>query len=96
MLSLEFEAEVSQLKFKMGTLPSEVEPRWHAIISSLVNERLAQLPKETRIDRFCDLENRQHTSDVIVNIFMAHAAKALDELVFTEVIFVLICFMYTA
>ena len=87
MLSLEFETEVSQLNYKTGTLPSEVEPRWHDIISSLVSERLAQLPKETRIDRFCDLENRQHTSDVIVNIFMTHASKALDELVFTEVIF---------
>ena len=95
MLSLEFQTDVSQLNFKTGTLPSEVEPRWHVIISSLLGERLAQLPKETRIDRFCDLENRQHTSDVIMNIFMTHAAKALDELVFTEVILVLICFVST-
>ena len=87
MLSLEFQTEMSQLNFKKGTLPSEVEPQWHVIISSLVSERLTQLPKETRIDRFCDLENRQHTSDVIMNIFMTHASQALDELVFTEVIF---------
>ena len=87
MLSLEFETEGSQVNFKSGNLPSEVEPRWHVIISSLVNERLAQLPKDIRIDRFCDLENRQHTSDLIMNIFITHAAKALDELVFNEVIF---------
>ena len=86
MLSLEFQTEISQSNFKKGTLPSEVEPQWHVIISNLVNERLQQLPKEIRIDRFCDLENRQHTLDIIMNIFMKHAAKALDELVFTEVI----------
>ena len=87
MLSLEFDTEVSQSNFKKRTLPSEVEPQWHVIISTLVSERLTQLPMEKRIDRFCDLENRQHTSDVIMNIFMTHASKALDELVFTEVIF---------
>lgn len=87
MLSLEFQTDVSQSNFKKGTLPSEVEPQWHVIISSIVNERLRQLPMDTRIDRFCDLENRQHTSDLIMNIFMTHAANALDEFVFTEVIF---------
>ena len=84
MLSLEFKNEVSQLSIREGTLPSELELEWHAIISSLINERVAQLPKEIRIDRFCDLENQLHISDLIMNIFMAQAAKALDELVFSS------------
>ena len=82
MLSLEFKNEVSQLS--KGILPSELEPEWHAIISSLINERVAQLPKEIRIDRFCDLENQQQIPDLIMNIFMTEAAKALDELVFSS------------
>ena len=84
MLSLEFKNEVSQLNIRKGILPSELESEWHAIISSLINERVAQLPKEIRIDRFCDLENQQHTPDLIMNIFMEQTAKALDELVFSS------------
>ena len=84
MLSLEFKNEVSQLSNRKGSLPSELEPGWHTIISSLINERVGQLPKEIRIDRFCDLENQQHTPDLIMNIFMTQAAKALDEFVFSS------------
>ena len=67
-------------------LPVECEAEWHAIITFLVSARVAEVPsKEARVNLFCDLENRKGTSDILTNIFMTHAAKALDELIFNQV-----------
>ena len=83
MLALEF-ASLFDTERGMA-LPSEIQPEWHMIIHSLVNERVARLSNRIKIDLFCDLENQQCTSDLIMNVVMTHVAKALDELVFSEV-----------
>lgn len=88
MLALEF---VSSYDVKRDmALPSEVQPEWHMIIHSLINERVEQLSNGIKIDLFCSLENQQCTSDLIMNVVMTHVAEALDELVFSEVSYYII------
>ena len=83
MLDLKFVNEMPPSN--TGTLPFGVEKTWHKIISSVVSERVDQLSLKTKIDQFYELENQQHTSDLIMNVFVTHVAEALDILVFNEV-----------
>ena len=66
-------------------LPVECKTEWQTIITNLVNARVEQLPKGARVNLFCDLENRTDTLDILTNLFMTHAANALDELIFNQV-----------
>ena len=84
MLSMQF-GEQSSRETTDFILPVECKAEWHVIITFLVNARVAEVPKESRVDLFCDLENRKDTPDILTNLFMTHAAKALDELIFNQV-----------
>ena len=45
---------------------------------------MADVPKENKVNMFCDLEKRKNTSEVLVNIFMNHATEALNEIFTTK------------
>ena len=84
MLLMQFGEQFSRETMNF-ILPVKCKTEWHGIITFLVNARVAEVPKEARVSLFCDLENRKDTPDILTNLFMTHAAQALDELIFNEV-----------
>ena len=52
------------------------------MVKSIVRDRVKRLSRDARVDLFCELEDRADTPDLLTDIFMTEAARALDELIF--------------
>ena len=65
-------------------LPSNIECDWIDIVVSRINCRMTDVPKEIKVNMFCDLEKRKNIPDSLANIFMNHAAEALNDIFTTK------------
>lgn len=94
MLELKFVAKDNTLADQedkesgMLVLPGDVEDDWNQVVARIVKGRVTEVPKEGRIEIFCFLEGRKQTDDLLTNIIMTEAARALDELVLDPVSFI--------
>ena len=66
-------------------LPGDVEDDWNQVVACIIKNRLAAVPKMSRIEIFGFLEGRRQTNEFLTNVIMTEAAKALDELVLGSV-----------
>ena len=58
----------------------EIKEDWFAVIRSVMESRVSEIPKDKIVNVLCDIELHKDTPDVLMNVFMDQASKSLDHL----------------
>ena len=66
-------------------LPGDVEDDWNQVVACIVKNRVAAVPKMTRVELFVFVESQKQTDECLSNIILTEAAKALYEIVLDPV-----------
>ncbi len=60
-------------------IPSNVKDDWIAILSEVLDHRVANIPyTDTKLKVFCELEKQKNPHKIFTNVFMVHATNALE------------------
>ncbi len=60
-------------------IPSNVKDDWIAILSEVLDKRVANIPHtDKKVKLFCELEKQNNPHKFFTNVFMVHAANSLE------------------
>ena len=61
-------------------LPINLKSEWMGILNCILDSRVASITSsETKVQLFCHLEMQKNPNEFLTNVFMVHAAEALDD-----------------